>query len=392
MKRALISSFYLAFLLFFFLPSSADAVTPTVDNLSGKIMLQVEENGEAWYLNPQSQKRVFLGKPRAAWEVINQLSVVVSDEALALIKNSEAPKMLSGLFVRAEDAILYIHPSYPLAIELHNSTDVYYLMRNFGTGIRNMDLERIAIQDSNVLDLPTLNLSSLNNLNHWWGRINTGYTPVYVGTSTQAKPIGWLWPSNRVKVLKEVPGEIINNNNLWYQIDGGAYPGAFVHSSYVDLVAQPLPLARPSVPAVVGAHEYWIDVDLSRQVLSLYRYNTPVFSTFVASGLGYFPTRTGTYRLKSKLLSTRMSGGPPRFPAPYDLKNVPFTMYYSGDFAIHGTYWHDKFGSQQSHGCTNLTQGDAEYIFNHALPNLPLGVRLAYASLSNLGTIVYIHY
>jgi lipoprotein-anchoring transpeptidase ErfK/SrfK len=41
-------------------------------------------------------------------------------------------------------------------------------------------------------------------------------------------------------------------------------------------------------------------------------------------------------------------------------------MYYSGSLAVHGTYWHDKFGTPQSAGCTNLTQGDAKFIFDRA--------------------------
>jgi len=57
-----------------------------------------------------------------------------------------------------------------------------------------------------------------------------------------------------------------------------------------------------------------------------------------------------------------MRGQPPLHNYYYDLKNIPWTMFYNYDYALHGTYWHDKFGTPQSAGCTNMTQGDAKYI------------------------------
>lgn len=58
----------------------------------------------------------------------------------------------------------------------------------------------------------------------------------------------------------------------------------------------------------------------------------------------------------------------------YDLPNVPFTQYYlNGGYAIHGAYWHDQFGSDQSHGCINLTWADAAYLFSQTDPKVPQG-------------------
>jgi len=392
MNKTLSASIYFACALAILFPLSAGAITTAVDSLSGRIMLQVEENGEAWYLDPQSQKRVFLGKPEEAFGLINKFSVAVSDHVLNLIENNSAPKMLSGLFVQNPGALWYIHPGDRTAANLSGPTDVYNLMKNYSQGISNADLARIPVLEAVALGQPNLDLSRLEDLSQWWGRVNAAYSPVYAGTTTQTGRIGWLWPVNRVKVMAEVLGENIDGNELWYKIDGGAYPGAYVHSSYIDPAAQPLPPSQANIPEAVKEGEYWIDLDIGRQVLSLYRYDRPVFSTFAATGQGYFPTRTGTFRIQTKLLRTRMSGGPPRFPAPYDLPNVPFTMYYSGDFAIHGAYWHDKFGSPQSHGCTNLTQGDAAYLFSRAAPALMSGVSLAYATQNLPGTIVYNHY
>jgi hypothetical protein len=36
--------------------------------------------------------------------------------------------------------------------------------------------------------------------------------------------------------------------------------------------------------------------------------------------------------------------------------------------ALHGAYWHDKFGFKHSHGCVNLPPADAKWIYNWTTP------------------------
>jgi lipoprotein-anchoring transpeptidase ErfK/SrfK len=56
----------------------------------------------------------------------------------------------------------------------------------------------------------------------------------------------------------------------------------------------------------------------------------------------------------------------------YYLPNVPDTQYYKdGGYAIHGTYWHDLFGTDQSHGCINVTWTDGAYLFDQTRPEVP---------------------
>ena len=57
----------------------------------------------------------------------------------------------------------------------------------------------------------------------------------------------------------------------------------------------------------------------------------------------------------------------------YALPSVPHVLYFSseGD-AVHGTYWHDKFGTQESQGCINLTMTDAAYVYGRTERSTPL--------------------
>jgi hypothetical protein len=56
---------------------------------------------------------------------------------------------------------------------------------------------------------------------------------------------------------------------------------------------------------------------------------------------------------------------------PYDVDRVPYTLYFNKDEALHGTYWHNRFGSPASHGCINLALADARWLFDWAPPQLP---------------------
>jgi len=92
----------------------------------------------------------------------------------------------------------------------------------------------------------------------------------------------------------------------------------------------------------------WIEVILSQQRLNAWQNGKIVMSSAISSGVSSYPTLRGTFRIYVKYRSTRMRG------PGYNLPGVPYTMYYSGNYAIHGAYWHNNFGHPMSHGCVNL--------------------------------------
>ncbi len=47
---------------------------------AGKIFLQVESRGEAWYINPTDNKRYFLGRPADAFNIMRRLSLGISNK------------------------------------------------------------------------------------------------------------------------------------------------------------------------------------------------------------------------------------------------------------------------------------------------------------------------
>lgn len=108
----------------------------------------------------------------------------------------------------------------------------------------------------------------------------------------------------------------------------------------------------------------WIDVDLAEQTLAVYDNYELVFATVIASGLEPFWTRPGLFQIYSKKETENMRNNDPT--DFYYLDNVPWTMYFDKARALHGAYWRTRFGYPQSHGCVNLSVGDAHWLFNWA--------------------------
>jgi len=132
------------------------------------------------------------------------------------------------------------------------------------------------------------------------------------------------------------------------------------------------PTVAPYVPPQAASYDgqHWIDVDLSQQRLYAYAGDTMVNSFIVSTGTWQTPTVTGKYKIWIKLRTSDMSG------PGYYLPDVPYVMYFYKGYGIHGTYWHNNFGTPMSHGCVNLTIPDAEWLYN----------------FSYVGTVVNVHY
>jgi LysM repeat protein len=133
---------------------------------------------------------------------------------------------------------------------------------------------------------------------------------------------------------------------------------------------QPLVQAALSAAGAPEDGERWIEVNLTTQTLTAWQGDVAVLHTSISSGTDRTPTVTGRYKINRKYTKQRMTG------PDYDLPNVPWVMYFYSGYAIHGAYWHNKFGTQTSHGCVNMRIEEAEMLYHWA----------------EMGTEVYVHY
>jgi len=55
---------------------------------NGRIFLQVESKGEAWYINPADSKRYYLGAPADAFEIMKKLSLGITSKDFSEMKET----------------------------------------------------------------------------------------------------------------------------------------------------------------------------------------------------------------------------------------------------------------------------------------------------------------
>jgi len=121
---------------------------------------------------------------------------------------------------------------------------------------------------------------------------------------------------------------------------------------------------------VSGTNDFWIEVDVSAQMLYAYRGDEIISSFLVSTGTSLNPTVTGAFKIYSKHPAYTMIG------PGYNLPDVPYTLFFHKGYSIHGTYWHNNFGTPMSHGCVNMHTNDAAWIYEQA----------------GIGTYVFVHY
>lgn len=152
-----------------------------------------------------------------------------------------------------------------------------------------------------------------------------------------------------------------------------------------------VPVAAEELPPGVGEGERWFDVDLDDQLLVAYEGLHPVYATLVSTGRPAHATPPALGRVVVKHRTTTMINS--TADESYSVADVPWTMFYEHTLALHGTYWHDAFGTVRSHGCVNLAPRDARILFDWSAPEVPPGWNAVYTtpSLGPKGSLVHIH-
>ncbi len=150
----------------------------------------------------------------------------------------------------------------------------------------------------------------------------------------------------------------------------------------------------PAVPP--GAKS--LEVDLAAQQVIAYEGGREVRRMSISSGIpsdlptdNGVPTRTpsGRFRIFHKYPSRHMGNGDLTSALEaYELPGVPWVSFFvDTGVAFHGTYWHDNFGKPMSHGCVNMRNEDARWVFRWSTPTYE---PFALTARGN-GTRVWVH-
>lgn len=165
----------------------------------------------------------------------------------------------------------------------------------------------------------------------------------------------------RYELVKVYSTEVIDGTE-WYMVA----PDEWIPEKrdWQRLIGRVLPTANPPAGVENGR---WIEVNLNDQTVAVYDQGQMVFATLIASGIEPFWTKPGLFQIYQKYDATPMRGA---FEADrsdaYYLEDVPWTLYYDKARALHGAYWHNGFGTPRSHGCVNMSVGDARWLYDWA--------------------------
>ena len=133
------------FLIINWIPAKAGAVT-LAERLNGYILLQADSHGEAWYVYPNDLKRYYLGRPDDAFQIMGKLGVGTTHSFITgytIFPASVSGKIL--LDVQSHGEAYYIYPQDRKKYYLGRPDDAFSIMRRLSLGITTADLSAIPI-------------------------------------------------------------------------------------------------------------------------------------------------------------------------------------------------------------------------------------------------------
>jgi len=145
--------FFVIIFTFLVCPVIANAAS-LGQKLSGRILLNVEGYGEAWYVYPEDNKRYYLGRPADAFAIMRELGLGINEIDFQRIAQAGMPvdgdldlaRSLSGkivLQVEKNGEAWYIYPKDLKKYYLGRPADAFEIMRELSLGITREDLARV---------------------------------------------------------------------------------------------------------------------------------------------------------------------------------------------------------------------------------------------------------
>ncbi len=203
--------------------------------------------------------------------------------------------------------------------------------------------------------------------------------PAYSGPGTQYREMADL----RDGMVLKIKNTVKINGQTWYQVyfdEWLRHPDRVEGDWYIPAVAGRI--VTDDGVQLLGSDKSTtskrIIVDLSEHMIYAYDGNKLFLTTKVSTGVDTAPTPLGTFTIYKKTPSRYMQGPIPGVSDnPFDLPGTPWNMYFTQDGAvIHGSYWHNRYGTEQSSGCINLPPELSKLLYDWA----PLGTSVTVQS------------
>ena len=158
----------------------------------------------------------------------------------------------------------------------------------------------------------------------------------------------------------------------WYRIQDDKWKiRFFVRAEHLHIItAEEISPISPEIPPA----EKHLEIHLPEQLVVAYEGDQAVYMARTATGArfrdGDYRTPVGTYMTNRKRPSRHMAAGDLADANSYDLPGVPWVCYLmENGISFHGTYWHNNYGRERSHGCVNLSPRDAQWVYRWTNPH-----------------------
>lgn len=97
------------------------------------------------------------------------------------------------------------------------------------------------------------------------------------------------------------------------------------------------------------------DINISKQTMTVYKDGFPKYQWKVSTARNGYVTPVGRYTAKSAEAMHRSR--------KYHNSPMPYSVFYNGGYAVHGTYETARLGRPASHGCVRLHPEHAEIFY-----------------------------
>ncbi len=197
----------------------------------------------------------------------------------------------------------------------NNAEGRLWYMINFGEWVRGED---IAIKPAS--DFTGVQVLANPERPFGWMLVDYWYSEA---PGAEPSPTALKLP--RYTFVEVYDAEIDDEGWVWYDIGFGRW----MKQTYLSIIE-----FNPR-PAEIGDDEYWVEVDLYEQNFVAYEGDRMVYAGLVSSGLNRWPTYEGLFQVWDRHLKVDMVGAEGKVDY-YLVEDVPHTMYFDFDIALHG--------------------------------------------------------
>jgi hypothetical protein len=303
--------------------------------------------------------------------------VRVAKDPVSVYKEPDDKSQIVNTWYR--DDLVHVYSRVKAATPVYNP----YWYRVFGGYMHSGRLQKVSIHYNTPLtSVPATKLLS---------ELTVPFTQAY----RYNKWDGW-YPTNRLyySAIQWITGvDAGPDGRPWYIIQNESDKNIYYFVPAVQIrpiIPEEITPLAPDVP--VG--KKWIDVNLTSQTLTCYEDKQVVYTTLVSTGVTGLETPVGTFHIEDKLPSRNMATTSRLADDVIPLVGVPWCSFFTEEgHAFHGTYWHDNFGFPMSHGCVNMRNSDAKWLFRWGLPSAGFDeINKQTLDTKGYGTFVDIHY